>query len=225
MGIISYLDINTNQTYQPFELIFQTFYDIIKRIQTDNFAVFFLFSRHTREFFQRILIMIMKTSAKGLAWLKRLEGTVKQNTLHVIYDDQTGQPVPAHTPLPRGATIGYGHLIKRGEDFRHGITEHTATDLLRADITIAEHAIQSCIHIPLTQHQFDALVALAFNIGTNNFKKSTVIKYINDSNFHSTTYPNLESAWLAWNRTSGKKSTGLIRRRQSEFNTYINGTY
>ena len=169
--------------------------------------------------------MIMKTSEKGISWLKRLEGAVKHNELHIIYDDQTGQPIPANTPLPRGATIGYGHLIKPGEDFRYGITERMATDLLRTDIAIAEHTVQSCIHVPLIQHQFDALVALAFNIGTNNFKKSTVIKYINGSNFHSTIYPNLESAWLAWNRTSGKKSIGLIRRRQSEFNTYNHGTY
>ena len=59
----------------------------------------------------------MKMSDKGIEWLKGLEGSVKVNGKHVIYDDATGKPVPAGVPLPVGATIGYGHLVKPGEDF------------------------------------------------------------------------------------------------------------
>ncbi len=167
----------------------------------------------------------MKTSERGLTWLKRLEGTVKINNQHIIYDDQTGQPVPAHAPLPRGATIGYGHLIKPGEDFRRGISEQRATEILRADIITAEHTIHTTIIQPLTQYQFDALVALAFNIGVKNFQKSTVVKYINNPDYRGTSYPDLASAWRAWNRTGGKISRGLIRRRQSEYDTFTHGTY
>ncbi len=167
----------------------------------------------------------MKMSDKGIEWLKRLEGTVKVNGKHVIYDDATGKPVPVGAPPPLGATIGYGHLIKSGEDFKQGITETYAIDLLRTDIAAAERAVQDNISAHLTQSQYDALVSLAYNIGIRNFATSTVVKYINNPDFHSPIYSNLESAWLAWNRTQGKISAGLIRRRQREWATYACGIY
>ena len=127
--------------------------------------------------------------------------------------------------MPRGATIGYGHLIKQGEDFRNGINETTAIELLRADIAIAERAVKNNISVPLKQNQFDALVFFAYNIGVNNFANSTVVKYINNPNFHSSRYPNLESAWKAWNRSQGEISNGLVNRRQKEWDMYNRSIY
>lgn len=167
----------------------------------------------------------MKTSNNGINMLKKLEGCVKKDDIHIIYDDKTGRPVNSNEPLPRGATIGYGHLIKSGEDFRNGITETQATELLRIDIAMAERAVQNNITGSLTQNQFDALVSLAYNIGSRNFANSTVVKYINNPKFHDAKYQNLESAWRAWNRLQGKISKGLINRRQIEWNMYNQGIY
>ena len=122
----------------------------------------------------------MKISSKGINMLKKLEGSVTKGGKHVIYDDKTGAPVDVNKPLPSGATIGYGHLIKRGEDFRNGISEAKATELLRADIATAERAVRDNITVPLSQNQFDALTSLAYNIGTKNFADSTVVKYVNN---------------------------------------------
>ena len=159
----------------------------------------------------------MRFSNNGIAILKLLEGAVICGGKHVIYDDQTGEPVPPKLPLPRGATIGYGHLIQTGEDFFYGIDEARATELLRADIATAERAVQKNIIVPLTQNQYDALVIFAYNIGVANFAKSTVVKYINNPNHHSTTYPTLESAWRAWNKSNGRVMTGLNKRRSQEW--------
>ena len=159
----------------------------------------------------------MKFSDNGINVLIQLEGCVKFANKHVIYDDKDGRPVDVNKTLPVGATIGYGHLIKSGEDFRNGISETKATDLLRQDILIAERAIQKNITTSLTQNQFDALVIFAFNIGVNNFAKSTVVKYINNPKFYSPVYKNLESAWKAWNKTNGIISNGLICRRNQEW--------
>lgn len=164
----------------------------------------------------------MKFSNNGIELLKHLEGCVKKADKHIVYDDRTGRPVDGCAPLPRGATIGYGHLIKPGENFSGGITERVATELLRADIAATERAVQNNITVPLMQNQYDALVIFAYNIGANNFAKSTVVKYINNPNFHSTVYPNLESAWRAWNRTNGTVSKGLIKRRQRELDLFNN---
>ena len=168
----------------------------------------------------------MKMSDNGINWLKGKENKVldKQGN-HIIYDDQTGRPVNTNEPLPRGATIGYGHLIKPGEDFRNGISEAKVTELLRVDIATAERAVRENITVPLTQNQFDALASLAYNIGIKNFADSTVVNYINNPNFQSSVYPNLESAWKAWNRSQGQISNGLINRRQNEWDMYSQGIY
>ena len=163
---------------------------------------------------------IMKFSNNGISILKQCEGCVKQNGKHVIYDDKTGKPVPPNVPLPIGATIGYGHLIKSGEDFSDGITESVATELLRADIVNAERAVDTNICVSLSQNQYDALVMLAYNIGAKNFATSTVAKYINNPNFHSTQYPTLQSAWRAWNKSGGREMAGLTARRDTEWKLF-----
>lgn len=164
----------------------------------------------------------MKISDNGINMLKRFEGSVKIGARHVIYDDKTGRSVNSDKELPAGATIGYGHLIKSDEDFKHGVTERQATEILRSDISTAERAIKDNITIPLSQNQYDALVSLAYNIGAKNFANSTVVKYVNDSNYHNTKYPTLESAWMAWNKSGGREMAGLTNRRQQEFNLFNN---
>lgn len=167
----------------------------------------------------------MKLSDNGIRTLKQCEGRVMRNGRHVIYDDKNGQPVVAGASLPRGATIGYGHLIKPGEDFRGGIDENAATELLRADMATTELAVNGAITAELRQNQFDALVMLCFNIGVRNFASSTLVKYINNPKFKSARYPTLAAAWRAWNRTGGRVSAGLIRRCEVELNIYQNGIY
>lgn len=161
----------------------------------------------------------MKFSDNGINMLKSFEGCVKIGDRHVIYDDKTGAPVKTNT-MPRGATIGYGHLIKHGENFTNGITERVATELLRSDIATAERAVRDNVHVSLSQNQYDALVLLAYNIGAKNFATSTVAKYINNPNFHSSIYPNLESAWKSWNQSGGTKIRGLNNRREQEFQLF-----
>lgn len=165
----------------------------------------------------------MKFSDNGINILKQLESCVKQGDKHIIYDDKNGKSVDVNKPLPRGATIGYGHLIKNGEHFEDGISEKQVTELLRTDIVTAEQVVQNNIIVPLTQNQYDALVIFAYNIGAKKFANSTVVKYINNPKFHSKQYPTLEDAWKAWNRSHGNISNGLIKRRQKEWCLYMYG--
>lgn len=168
----------------------------------------------------------MKISNKGIAWLKSMENkVVNANGIHIIYDDKTGRPITNGTTLPPGATIGYGHLIKTGENFEKGLSEQQATELYMRDLCVAENAVRDNITAQIPQNQFDALVSLAYNIGTRNFANSTIVKYINNPNFIDKTYPTAESAWKAWNKTQGRISRGLINRRNAEWEMYSKGIY
>jgi lysozyme len=153
----------------------------------------------------------MNTSNLGIEFIKKWEGTKRnaKTRLHEPYKCSAGL-----------LTIGYGHLIKPDENFGEGIDEELATSLLRQDLGIAERAVGRLISKPLSQNQFDALVSLIFNIGSGNFAKSTIRKYINEAGFASKEYPSPELAWKAWNMAGGRVVQGLANRRDAEWDMY-----
>ena len=155
---------------------------------------------------------------KGLTLLKGVEA------LYLTpYDDQTGRDITAWVP---GATIGYGHLIKKPEwqTYKDGITETAADTLFKSDLAPFVKLVQSNIKVSLTQNQFDALVILAFNIGAGGFSGSSVVILVNDPQA-TTKYTDLEAAWKAWNKSQGKVMKGLENRRQCEWKIYSQGVY
>lgn len=160
----------------------------------------------------------LSLSQQGLALLKSIE------TLRLKpYDDQTGQPIAEWMP---GASIGYGYLIAEVDwpKFANGIDKSRAAALLEKSTTSAKYAIHHAVVVPLTQQEFDALVLLVFNIGVGAFRKSSVLKLINDPRA-VTDYPDLESAWKAWNKSQGEINEGLENRRDCEWKIWQRGIY
>lgn len=74
-------------------------------------------------------------------------------------------------------------------------------------------------HGKINQCQFDALVSLAYNIGTAALKKSSVYKYIKTGDFKSAA-----NAFLLWNKAGGKVLNGLTRRRNAERDLFLRKT-
>ncbi len=139
------------------------------------------------------------------------------------YDDQTGREI---TSWVEGATIGYGHLISEAEWplYQEGINNEQAERLFDDDLAPFVRAVNRAIEVPLAQHQFDAAVMLAYNIGINAFASSSAAKLINDPGA-VTSYSNLEEAWKAWNRSQGLINRGLENRRTAEWEMYSKGVY
>ncbi len=160
----------------------------------------------------------MKLSPRGLKFLMDVEGIRL-----VPYNDQTGLPTKAWS---KGATIGYGHLIRPYEwwKYRKGISKTEAEILLFKDLKPFICAICKAVKPLLKDHQLDALIMLAYNIGIKGFKASSALKLINNT-FATTPYRNLEDAWKAWNRSQGKRNKGLINRRNAEWNIFDKGLY
>lgn len=116
-------------------------------------------------------------------------------------------------------TIGYGHLIKAGENFDNGITIAAATNLLDVDLDIAENAVNKLTKVVLTQGEFDALVSLVYNWGTGNFQRSEGLQKLNEGDY--------EGAWDEFEevvRVNGRVIMGLVRRRDAEENVWDGGT-
>lgn len=78
----------------------------------------------------------------GIDLIKRFEGFSP-----TVYICPAGYP-----------TIGYGNLVRGSEQYKQGITETEAEELLGRDVHTVEHAVLRLVYVPLTDGQFDALV-------------------------------------------------------------------
>lgn len=136
---------------------------------------------------------------QGLELIKHFEGFRAE-----IYHDTAGYP-----------TIGYGHLIREGEDFAGGITEAQAEALLTKDVITAERAVLRLIDVPLTDGQFNALVSFTFNLGSGALQSSTLRRKVNREEHISVPHE-----LLRWVFAGGRKLLGLVRRREAEAETY-----
>lgn len=116
------------------------------------------------------------------------------------------------------ATIGYGATA--------GVQPGDRTDPVRAVLRLAADAdraarqIAQCIGpVPLYQHEFDAYVSLAYNIGSGAFCRSTLVERLQQ------TPPDYAGACreiLRWVYAGGRRLAGLERRRRAEYQQCIN---
>jgi len=107
-------------------------------------------------------------------------------------------------------TIGWGHT---GKEVVKGLvwTQEQADAALVKDADKFSAAVVSLVRIPINQNQFDALVCLAYNIGTAALSSSTLLKMLNSGN-----YDGAAAQFLRWNKNDGKVMLGLARRRLAE---------
>ncbi|MEZ6133398.1 MAG: DUF2272 domain-containing protein [Pirellulaceae bacterium] len=141
-------------------------------------------------------------SAEGIALIKEFEGFRGE-----LYNDSAGH-----------CTIGYGHLVHRGncngsesEEFRTGISEARATELLHEKLLEFERTVNESVTAAMNSNQFDALVSFCYNIGSGAFKGSTLLKKLNNGE-----YDKVPEELKKWNKAGGKVLKGLVNRRKKE---------
>jgi lysozyme len=117
-------------------------------------------------------------------------------------------------------TIGYGHRIKSNENYDNGISKAEARQLFTQDIKAREQNVVEAIKVPITQHQFDALVSFDFNTGS--VKIADLTNHINSKN---STDQQLLNDFLQWTRAGGDHYADLYRRRYDEWEMYTKGEY
>lgn len=159
-----------------------------------------------------------KTSAKGVEFIVHEEGLVLY-----AYNDLRTKAVP--NPTHGNATFGVGHKIHDGPvtaaDRAKWGTENKpksrsfAIDLFRKDLEKYELAVRLSVGRRLAQHQFDAFVSLAFNIGATGFANSTAARRSRERKPHLAA-----DAILMWDRPS------ILRaRRERERRLFLTGHY
>lgn len=119
-------------------------------------------------------------------------------------------------------TIGPGRTegVKPGEK----TTVQRELVLMLKDMEGRKAAIEKCVTVPLYQHELDAYISLAYNIGTGAFCGSTLVRKLNAGD-----YAGACREILRWNRAGGKDCNvranncyGIVERRQAEYRTCTN---
>lgn len=141
----------------------------------------------------------MKCSQAGIDLIKRFEGFSAE-----CYVCPAGK-----------RTIGYGHVLAEGE--AEQISAQEAEALLVKDIASAEEAVNRLVEVPLSQHQFDALVCLTYNIGNRAFSRSTLLRLLNNGDYMAAA-----AQFPRWVYASGKLLNGLRNRREAEQQLFLN---
>ena len=141
-----------------------------------------------------------RLSEKGLNLIKRFEGLRLKSYKCAANVD----------------TVGYGHT---GPEVVPGMTisEEQAEKYLRDDLERFEQCVSSFVKLKINQNEYDALVSFSFNVGTNAFVNSTLLKKLNAGNKKS----DVASEFLRWVKADGKTIPGLVRRREEEKKVFL----
>jgi len=113
-------------------------------------------------------------------------------------------------------TVGFGHT---GPEVKRGVvwTLAQAESALTADLARFGRIVANAIGTtPTSQHQFDAMTSLIFNIGPGNFLSSTLLR-----KHCARDYVGAAEQFLRWNKAAGKVMAGLTKRRAAERELYL----
>lgn len=130
--------------------------------------------------------------------------------VHEGYRDTAYIPVKGDVP-----TIGFGDT--------HGVRPGDKTDPVRALIRLGQHTenfqreLRACVgDVPMHQHEWDAIVSWAYNVGTGAACKSTLVRKLQAGD-----YAGACRELLRWDKFKGQALPGLTKRRQDEYRQCI----
>lgn len=117
-------------------------------------------------------------------------------------------------------TIGWGmtyypdgRKVQMGDQITQAQADEMADTIMRRDFAEPVNALLGAS--TTTPAQFGAMVALAYNIGMGNFRKSSVLR-LHRAGDHA----GAASAFALWNKAGGRVLPGLTRRRAAEAALY-----
>jgi GH24 family phage-related lysozyme (muramidase)/predicted small lipoprotein YifL len=139
--------------------------------------------------------------------------------------DSEGFVPHLYNDAARYCTIAYGHLVKRAAcdgtepgEFLRGVQKPRGTELLVTDMAQAQITVMTSVGVDLTDGQFAALCDFVFNVGSGNFRRSTLLKVVN-----AREHDQVPVQLLRWVRAGGRELPGLKTRREREIDLFFEG--
>ena len=150
---------------------------------------------------------------------------ISENGLKLIQEFESFENAP-YLDSARVWTIGYGStyypngkpVTGRDKPITREYAETIQRNVIATDFEpvineLLEREIASGF---ITQNMYDAIISLAYNIGVNGFKKSSVLRLLKQGDKE-----NAGNAFLLWNKAGGKVLKGLVNRRKKERELFL----
>jgi GH24 family phage-related lysozyme (muramidase) len=146
-------------------------------------------------------------SQQGIDLIKSFEGFIPK-----LYNDPVGH-----------CTVGYGTLLHHGNcdgrdaeaPYANGVTEEKATQLLADEAGHYQQLLNDTVTVALNQNQNDALVSFIYNVGADAFRKSTLLKVLNQGKYEAV--PGELKKWTKARQNGNLVDLpGLVTRRKKE---------
>jgi lysozyme len=115
--------------------------------------------------------------------------------------------------------VGYGHVIPTS-CHPLTITREEAHALLLGDVVMIAGEVNDMVTTTILPQERDSLISLAYNIGVNALRRSTLLRYVNDNQFDKAA-----DEFKKWNKSGPKIVLGLIKRRKAEEEMFRYGDY
>lgn len=115
-------------------------------------------------------------------------------------------------------TIGYGAT---GSDIVEGLTwtQAQADNRLGIDLSHAANSVRQLATVKLSDQQSAALISFVFNLGDHALRQSSLLEYVNASEFIAAA-----KEFPRWDRGGGKELKGLLIRRFEEAALFLKGS-
>lgn len=147
----------------------------------------------------------MKVSQTGLDLIKHFEGL----------------SLKAYLCPAKVWTIGYGTTGVPEARLGVVISAARAEELLAIDVDKFSRQVWVLVSdVVINQHQMDALIAFAYNVGIGAFKTSTLLKKLLQKDYNGAS-----KEFLRWTKAKGKELPGLVKRRRAESLLFLGGDW
>jgi lysozyme len=107
--------------------------------------------------------------------------------------------------------VCYGYVVDRSIEVGTEFSEEACSSLLISELKEANAAVKSAVKVSLRDYQEAAFTSFVYNVGSGNFRKSTMLKLINQGRIVEACHE-----LPRWVYAKGKKLKGLVNRRQAE---------
>ena len=149
----------------------------------------------------RIIVGALSLSASALVGI----------AVHEDYRDTAHLPTPHDVP-----TIDFGSTTHAdGRPVKLGDKSNPVRGLIRLgqDVDQKQGQLRACMgDVALHQHEWDAFVSWAYNVGTGAACGSTLVRKLKAGD-----YAGACKELLRWTKQAGRELPGLVKRRQQEY--------
>ena len=151
---------------------------------------------------------------QAYALIKFWEGKVSEKDEHgeIIY--------PAYRGAGGKWIVCYGHASENVTRDSMVLSEEGCDTLLHRDLLRFGEAIADAVTVPLNDNQYAALLSFSFNVGDGNFRRSTVLRLLNEGD-----YAGAAEALTHWDKVKvgdeSRSLPGLSKRRAAEMALFL----